>query len=284
MNVINKIISSLFVLLIVPVTGMAQEEQPAGFYWADTVMVVGEKDIQIPQIGSIATKTVVPLHKTPASIGVVPRTIFENQNGTTLRDALKNVSGVNVQNGLGTHDFFLIRGYESLSGGLVLTDGAPEPEVSFYNLYNIERVETLKGPSSFLYGSNPLSGAVNLVRKQPVFANFAQAHGSYGEFNTFRGTFDVGLTNAASNVALRVNGLWQDSQNYRDSKENNSYAINPALKWKIDNRSSLTANLEFVQSDYQPDSGLPIEFDLVPVGQNFLPVPVGVVDWITCAI
>ncbi len=33
-----------------------------------------------------------------------------------------------------------------------MTDGAPEPEATFYNMYNVEGVEVLKGPAGFLYG------------------------------------------------------------------------------------------------------------------------------------
>jgi iron complex outermembrane receptor protein len=259
------------VLFLIPFALFAQEKDPNRFFFGDTVMVFAERNLGIPTINAIATKMIIPLHATPASVGVVTRAIFEGQNGIILSDALKNISGVNVQNGFGTHDFFLIRGFDSLSSGLVLTDGAAEPEVSFYNLYNIERVEVLKGPGAFLYGGNPLSGAVNLVRKQPVFENFANVSGSFGEFQSFRGTFDVGMTNPNSNVALRFNGLWQDSNNYRDDKENNTFAINPALTWRIDRRSSLTANFEFVNSDYQPDSGLPIAFTF---NESFQPVPI----------
>ncbi len=249
----------LTVALLLPAALQAQQETEA-FYFADTVTVEGLRHLRIPTVNAIATKMVLPLHNTPASVGVVTRPLFDSQNGITLNDAIKNISGVNVQHGTGTHDFFLIRGFESLSGGLVLTDAAPEPEVSFYNLYNIERVEVLKGPAAFLYGSNPLSGAVNLNRKQPVFRNFAQISGSYGEFQTYRGTFDVGL-NATSNVAFRVNGLWQDSENYRDDKAHNTYAINPAVTWRIDNRSSVTANFEYVRSNAEPDAGLPLQFN-----------------------
>jgi outer membrane receptor protein involved in Fe transport len=66
-----------------------------------------------------------------------------------LGDALHNVSGVNAQTGFGVFDYFIIRGFESLTNNLVLTDGAAEPEVTFYNMYNIERVELLKGPGAF---------------------------------------------------------------------------------------------------------------------------------------
>ncbi len=248
----------------------AQTDEPSFFYWADTVTVEAQKNLKIPTVSAIAAKMLLPLHSTPASVGVVDQGLFNAQHGTTMRDAMKNVSGVNIQHGFGTHDFFLIRGFESLSGGLVLTDGAVEPEVSFYNLYNLDRIEVLKGPSSFLYGGNPLSGAVNLIRKQPLFENFANVSGSYGDFQSFRGTFDIGGTNIRQNLAFRLNGFWQDSEEYRDEMDNRSYALNPALTWRIDERSSLTANFEFVKSEYQPDSGLPLMF--VP-NQNFELIP-----------
>lgn len=271
MKLLRLFLLLLGVSLLIPVAIFAQEEEPNRFFFGDTVMVFAERNLGIPTINAIATKMLIPLHSTPASVGVVTRAIFEGQNGVILSDALKNISGVNIQNGFGTHDFFLIRGFDSLTSGLVLTDGAVEPEVSFYNLYNIERVEVLKGPGAFLYGSNPLSGAINLVRKQPVFENFMNVSGSYGKFQSFRGTIDLGITNPNSKMAFRLNGLWQDSDNYRDDKENNAFAINPALTWRINSRSTMTANFEFVNSDYQPDSGLPIVFTL---SEGFVPIPV----------
>src|SRR3990172_1942714 len=258
MRLRSLLLSLILATLSLPVFLHAQDE---AFYWADTVTVEGQKNVRIPTINSIAAKMPIPLNNTPASVGVVQRALFESQDGITLRDALKNVSGINVQNGFGIHDFFLVRGFESLSGGLILTDGAAEPEVSFYNLYNIEQVEVLKGPGGFLYGGNPLSGAANLVRKQPVFNNFASASGSYGRFQTFRGTFDLGLTNIGTNLAFRVNGLYQDSDNFRDDKQNTTYALNPAVTWRMNDKSSVTVNLEYVNSDYQPDSGLPLQFN-----------------------
>jgi iron complex outermembrane receptor protein len=251
-------------LFLLPACLSAQEYDPNPLFWADTVTVVGLRSLSIPTVSSLATKSLMSLHSTPASIGVVTRPLFENQNAIVLSDALKNISGVNVQNGFGTFDFFFIRGFESLSSGLVLTDGAAEPEVSFYNLYNIERVEVLKGPAAFLYGSNPLSGAVNLVRKQPVFKNFANVSASYGEFKTTRGMFDAGLANESKSLAFRLNGIWQESDGFRDNKDNKNFAINPAFTWRIDDLSAVTVNFEYVKSDYAPDSGLPLQFNLTP--------------------
>ena len=94
----------------------------------------------------------------PLSVAVVGRPLLDEQRALVLGDALENVSGVNVATGFGVFDFFVIRGFDSLTSGLVLTDGLPEPESTFYPLYNVRQVEVLKGPASFLLGGNPLAG------------------------------------------------------------------------------------------------------------------------------
>ncbi|NIR50191.1 TonB-dependent siderophore receptor [candidate division KSB1 bacterium] len=256
-------------ILIIPKVTFGDDGDTKTYVFADTIRVVGARYMKIPEVNSVAVKMPISIQSTPASVGIVTQALFENQDGIVLSDALKNVSGVNVQSGFGVHDFFLIRGFDSLTSGLVLTDGAAEPEVSFYNLYNINRIEVLKGPSAFLYGGNPLSGAVNLNRKQPVYTNFMNASGSYGDFQTFRGTVDAGFVIPNSNVAFRLNGLWQDSENYRDDKDNNSYAINPAVSWQLSEKGSLTANFEFVKSEFNPDSGLPLR----SVGEESIQIP-----------
>jgi catecholate siderophore receptor len=200
---------------------------------------------------------------TPASVGVVTADVIEAQGANVLGDALRNTAGVNIQSGFGVHDLFYVRGFESLTGGLVLTDGAVEPEVSFYNLYNVERVETLRGPAAFLYGGNPLSGAVNLVRKAPRFANFGSFNVSYGAFQTNRGTVDLGWSEG-DEIAFRLNGLWRDSENYRDDKDNTTIAINPSLRWRADDNVTIDLSFEYADMEYISDSGLPLVNGALP--------------------
>lgn len=237
----------------------AQEREPEKSYTSDdTVHVFAERDMRIPLTSTTATKLDAPLRLTPASVGVVHRALFENQEAVVMGDALRNVSGVNSQTGFGVFDYFNIRGFESISNGLVLTNGAPEPEVTFYNLYNIERVEVLKGPSAFLYGGNPLSGVINLVRKGPEFENFFFASSGVGKFRSYRSTADLSLAHRASGVAFRFNGLWQDSESFRDGKENSNVSLNPALLWQPNERLTLEVNYERIDSEYHSDAGLPI--------------------------
>ena len=235
-------------------------------------VVVTEEKLQIPTSSSITTKLPLALQSTPASVGVVPQSLLQEQRSDILGDALKNISGVNVQTGFGTHDLFITRGFDSLANGLVLTDGAFEPEVTFYHLYNIERVELLKGPGAFLYGGNPLSGTVNLARKQPRLDDFARLNGSIGRYQSYRGGLDAGIANRDQGIALRINALADVADNYRDDKESEVFAVNPAFAWHPNDKSSIDLNVEYVNSSHKSDSGLPIvngELAVVPRTQSY---------------
>lgn len=239
-------------------------EQPKELPRYQEMVFVEGRIEELPTVAATATKIPAKLIATPASLGVVPRFVFERQDARVIGDALKNVSGVNVATGFGVFDFFVIRGFDSLSGGLVLTDGAAEPEAAFYQLYNVEQVEVLKGPAGFLYGGNPLSGAVNLVRKQPLARNFADFRLDYGSFQTYTGKADLNFARADGQAAFRLNALYGGSDFYRDDKSNSLAAVNPSFTWRINEKTPLTVNFEYVGSEYKPDSGLPLFNNAIP--------------------
>ncbi len=227
-------------------------------------VVVEDSVSYIPLLSTVTAKLPAPLQSTPASVEVVTAPLFESQNATVLGQALNNVSGVVAHSGFGVFDFFTIRGFDSLSSGLVLSDGAPEPESTYYQLYNIERIEVLKGPGAFLYGGNPLAGSVNLVRKRPLAENALQLSGSLGSFETYRGSLDLNRVTSDGNLALRLNLFGQDSNHYRDDKDNRQFGVNPALTWNLGQRTSLTTDLEYLNVRYQPDVGVPLLGDQIP--------------------
>lgn len=223
----------------------------------------------VPASSSILTKLPVALEWTPANVGVVGDLMLGEQGAQTLADALANVSGVGLEAGAGVFDFFVLRGFDSLSSGLVLTDGAPEPEVTFYPLYNAERVEVFKGPAGFLYGSNPLSGAVNIVRKQPEPAGFGRLAVEGGSFGAAAGEVDWNTAGADGALAFRFNATYRQTDGYREGKDGELWAVNPALTWRPNERSSLNVNAELGLSEFQPDAGLPLlGGELPPVSRD----------------
>jgi len=235
-----------------------------------------EVDVAVEAPGTATDTTVLklptPLQITPASVSLVPAAVLTEQNAVVLGDALKNAAGVNVAPGFGVFDFFTIRGFDSLSSGLVLTDGASEPEATFYPTYNLKRVEVVRGPAAFLYGANPLSGAVNLVRKQPTTGRYADVTLGYGRFQSFEGALDANVMSRDGHLAVRLNGLYQETDGYRDGRDGGFRACNPVVTWKPSDDTRLNLDVEYVRAAFSPDAGIPVLGDTlatVPRTQSY---------------
>jgi TonB-dependent siderophore receptor len=236
-----------------PTPSPAPDQEPPRF--ADTVDVESELPA-VPPSSATALKFPVPVQELPLSVSVIPRRLIADQDAYVLSDALKNASGVNVGTGFGVFDFWVIRGFDSLSSGLVLNDGVREPESTLYPVYNVRQVEVVKGPT-FLYGANSLAGSVNLVRKQPTPRRFADVSLSYGRFGTFEGTVDANTANESGTVAFRVNGVYQGTNQYRSLPDASVGAINPSLLWRPDDETRLGVSFEYARAHQSPDTGIP---------------------------
>ena len=189
---------------------------------------------------------------TPVSTTVIPSALIADQHQITLREAVENSAGVVSGSGNGVHDFFVIRGIDSLTGSAVMFDGVAEPEASFYNMYNIKEVHVLKGPGSFFFGGNSLAGSVNLVREQPSVNAKPGLDLTFegGSFSTFGQQVDW------QSPGLRLNQFYRRSDGYRDGMESESWGVNPSLLW-TGNNQTLTLQVEAARSEATPDAGLP---------------------------
>ena len=144
------------------------------------------------------------------TVSVVPRSLLRDQDAFVLGDALRNASG--VERGHRLRRLRLLhhpRLRLAQRAASCSRTAPPSPESTFYPLYNVRQVEVLKGPAAFLYGGNPLAGAVQLVRKQPAAAALRRGVPTYGRFGTFEGAVDANAARADGTLAFRLNGVWQ---------------------------------------------------------------------------
>ncbi|MCP3962729.1 MAG: TonB-dependent siderophore receptor [bacterium] len=263
-----------FVFITVPVladTGAepsAESEQTEGEsnpgLTIEEELLVEDTAPYLPDTLQTATKSSTPLLRLPASASALSHSLLRDRNALVLGDALTNVPGVNAQSNSGVHDLFFIRGFESLSSSLVMTDGAPEPEATFYQLYNVERVEVVRGPAGFLYGGNPLAGAVNLVRKRPYGDVFTRFGALFGSHSTSQATLDFNYGAGNGSAGFRLNGMWQSSDGYRDDKASTVTAANPVFSFLAGDNTSVTISAGFLRSDFEPDAGIPLLFGEIP--------------------
>ena len=174
------------------------------------------------------------------------------QGGSSLHDAIRNVSGVNEggSSSYGFFDRFTIRGMDAR----IYSDGFPDGDQfnGFpHSINGVDHIEVLKGPGSALFGSGPPGGTINIVHFLP---SETPAYGIAAQLDSFGGwytsLFATGPT-TISGLAYRVDGLLQYSDGFRDLKSAN-YEVRPVLSWNKDNHL-VTFALDLRHIERTPD-------------------------------
>lgn len=230
----------------------AQSQQDA--HALDRITVVADR-------ATTATKTDTPLTETPQAVSVVTSAMFTDRGARNLQETLRYSAGVTSEAwGLDTRgDGSTIRGLDPvhyLDGMRRLYGFSPvaRPEV-----YGLERVEVLRGPSSVLYGAGATGGIINAMSKRPSFRSSDEIGLQVGNFDRrqLQGDF-TGALNDGGNLAGRLVGVVRDSGMQTDELEDDRIYVAPSLTW-MGERSHLT-----VLASYQRDQSAS--------SQQFLPV------------
>ena len=74
-------------------------------------------------------------------------------------------------------------------------------------LFDLERVEVLRGPQGTLFGRNTTGGAINFITKQPLLSgNEGYVEAGYGNFNTWTAQAAVEATMVEDQLGVRISG------------------------------------------------------------------------------
>ena len=202
-----------------------------------------------------------PLKDTPQSITIVPQKLIEEQAGSTLRDALRNVTGIGVAAGEGggaQGDSFTLRGFNARNDMYI--DGVRDQGTYFRDTFNLEAVEVLKGPSSVYFGRGSTGGVINQVSKTPRLDPSYGGIFSSGTDFYLRGTADVNqpLTAVLPNAALRVNLMaHRNDIAERDVVENERVGFAPSISFGLGTPTQATLSYFTQYENNIPDYGLP---------------------------
>ena len=134
---------------------------------SETVEVTGRASTGIVS----SPKFTTPVRDIPQTINILSSTLLEEQGATTLRDALRNVTGITFQAGEGgtpAGDQMTIRGFSARTDMFV--DGVRDTGGYSRDTFNVEQVEVAKGPSSAIAGRGSTGASINLVSKAPRLA------------------------------------------------------------------------------------------------------------------
>lgn len=192
----------------------------------------------------------------PMNIAVVGEAEIEARNLINKEDVYRTIAG-----GANPRGQLILRGLAGSNDSTpntttTFTDGIP---YNFSNLYDVERVEILRGPQGTLWGSNAIGGTVQVITKRPDPEAFGV--GSSINFTSEKNRPGIGLTASAylnmpisDNLAMRVTG----SASNREGKLLNTFTgtsgketdhfIRAQLLWQPNDDTNV--NLSFINAEY----------------------------------
>jgi catecholate siderophore receptor len=214
----------------------------------------GGVDGYIATRSSTATKTNTRILDIPQSITVVTQQQAKDQGSRDLNKALTYVPGIVMGQGEGHRDAPTIRGVSTTADFFI--DGVRDDVQYFRDLYNIDRVEVLKGPNAMIFGRGGGGGVINRVTKKADGERLYEATTTYGSFDTKRVEIDAGQA-VTHDFAVRINGMYEDSGSYRDFVDLERYGINPKITFRPSEDTRVRLAYEYFSEDRTVDRGIP---------------------------
>ncbi len=219
----------------------------------ETVSVGGEvQTYRVPEVSS-ATRTPTPLRDIPQAVSVVSRTLIAEQRMTSMADVSRYMPGVGFAQGEGNRDTPVLRGNSTTADFFV--DGVRDDVQYFRDVYNVDRVEALKGPNAMIFGRGGGGGVINRVTRQAEWSQEQEFSVQLGSWDNRRLTADLGrgLSNA---VAVRATAMYEDSGSYRDGVSLERFGVNPTLALRLSPSTTVRASYEFFSDTRTADRGV----------------------------
>ena len=220
-----------------------------------TIIVTGLSEGYLATNSVTATKTDTPLIDIPQTINVVTRAQLDDQAHHSLADILRYVPGTTVGQGEGNRDQITLRGQNTTADFFL--DGVRDDVQYYRGLYNIERVEILKGPYALIFGRGGGGGIINRVQKSPLSDYYIYA--GQASINSL-GAYDISAdVNAplGDAAAVRINAVYENFDSHRDFVGGARYAWNPYVAFKLNDAWTLGLSYEYVHDDRTTDRGVP---------------------------
>ncbi|MYD43017.1 MAG: TonB-dependent receptor [Gammaproteobacteria bacterium] len=223
-------VNTLFLLVAIQGSALAEEhEEESGDFALEEVTVTAER----------LERSILEV---PVSVTSFDAETLEHYQVTNLKDLEVRVPGLQF----GLDSPATIRGigslYRGVGGDVAVAQYSndlyfDEPYGVVSSLYDMERVEVLRGPQGTLYGRNSIAGAINYVNKRPDPSAFDV--GVLAEVAMFNGRRLNGFVNQplSDAIALRLTAEWQEAEGNQenisgpDMGGRGDYNIAPQLRY-----------------------------------------------------
>jgi iron complex outermembrane receptor protein len=226
----------------------------------DEFQVTSERDTTYRATNATAgTRLGTKIKDLPQSITVLTEDFLQDIAAINLEDALAYVGGVSPgeaqPNG---GDASTIRGYGS---PFPFKDGIRDESLNTKgDMADIERVEVLKGPSSFIYGNVfGVGGAINKVSKRPKPKAAYSLRAMVGQYDFYRVQFDAtGPITRDKSWMYRLVYAQEDGDTYRDLTHGKRLFLAPKLTKVFSPATQLNVDFEYLRTSVTNDPNVPI--------------------------
>ena len=192
----------------------------------------------------------------PQALTVVTKKLYEDRKADSLREALRVVPSLTFNAGEGGRigDNITIRGYSAVSD--LYLDGMRD--IAQYNreVFDLERIEVLRGSSSMLFGRGSTGGVINQVSKVPLLEDRNSLAFTVGSHDYKRVTADLSKP-VGETTAIRVNAMGTDSGSFRNGVEQQRWGLAPSIAWGIGTQDEFTLAYYRLEDNNVPDYGVP---------------------------
>ena len=148
-----------------------------------------------------ANKKVETVQEIPMNISVITDVDIEERGITTPEDFLRTLAGVTTPGGSRYYSFRGLNTSSAQRSSGTTSTYIDEIPGTTMNIWDIDRIEVLRGPQGTLYGSNAIGGTIRYITKKPDLSGFDYAYSvEYGK-KRFAGNAIVNY-NAMVNIPL----------------------------------------------------------------------------------
>ena len=204
-----------------------------------------------------ALKTPVAVLNVPQTVSIITDEDIRKQGFRQIGDIIRYTPGVNTSQGEGHRDSVVFRGVRSTAD--FFQDGVRDDVQYYRSLYNVEQVEILRGPNALLFGRGGTGGALNRVTKKAVLGDtFGAVDFGVDDF----GANDIALdynTSSGADSAFRLMIHSDALENHRDFYDGDRLGINPTIKIKVSDRTTVDLSYEHADHERYIDRGIPTE-------------------------
>jgi catecholate siderophore receptor len=230
------------------------EQKLGGVTVTDTAIDENEAETSYKVTNNVSgMRTDTPLIDVPQSVNIVSVKQIEDQAANSIGDAIRYVPGVFSAQGEGNRETLVFRG--NTTTGDFFVDGVRDDVQTYRDLYNIEQLQIFKGPNAMIFGRGGIGGIVNRVTKVAGWTPVRAFRIEGGSWEHKRASFDLG-TPLSDFAAVRVTGVYQDSNSYRDGVNYNRWGFNPTASFKLGPDTTVQIGYEHFQDDRIADRGV----------------------------